>query len=72
MALTRTWIVQTSLGWTQLYGVVALEVFGHMDPRIIESGEMFVEAVRAFAPRLGLADDADRLVAQMRERIARG
>ena len=59
-------------GWNVLYGVVALEVFGHMDPRIIESGEMFVEAVRAFAPRLGLADDADRLVAQMRERIARG
>ena len=33
-------------GWTVLYGVVALEVFGHMDPRVIESGEMFVEAIR--------------------------
>jgi AcrR family transcriptional regulator len=60
------------LGWTTLYGVVALEVFGHMDPRIIESGEMFVEAVRAFAPRIGLADDTDRLVALIRERIAAG
>ena len=60
------------LGWTTLYGVVALEVFGHMDPRIIESGEMFVEAVRGFAPRLGLADDSDRLVALIRERIAAG
>jgi len=33
--------------------VVALEVFGHMDPRIIESGEMFVHVVREFAPKLG-------------------
>lgn len=59
-------------GWTALYGVVALEVFGHMDPRIIESGEMFVTAVSGFAPKIGLADDADRLEAIMRERIARG
>ena len=57
-------------GWTVLYGVVALEVFGHMDPRVIESGEMFIEAVRSFAPKLGLADDADRLEALMRERLA--
>jgi AcrR family transcriptional regulator len=59
-------------GWTTLYGVVALEVFGHMDPRIIESGEMFVHAVHEFAPKLGLADDADRLVVMIRERLARG
>ena len=59
-------------GWTTLYGVVALEVFGHMDPRIIESGEMFVHTVRSFAPLIGLEDDADRLVALIRERVARG
>ena len=59
-------------GWTVLYGVVALEVFGHMDPRIIESGEMFVEAIAGFAPKIGLEGDLDRLVAQIRERIARG
>lgn len=58
-------------GWTVLYGVVALEVFGHMDPRIIESGEMFVEAVRSFAPKLGLEDDNERLERIMRERIGR-
>jgi AcrR family transcriptional regulator len=57
-------------GWTVLYGVVALEVFGHMDPRIIASGEMFIEAVRGFAPRIGLADDVDRLDRIMRARIA--
>ena len=59
-------------GWTALYGVVALEVFGHMDPRIIESGEMFVTAVSGFAPKIGLTDDTDRLERIMRERIARG
>ena len=59
-------------GWNVLYGVVALEVFGHMDPRIIESGEMFVHVVREFAPKLGLADDVDRLEGIIRERLARG
>ena len=41
-------------GWTALYGVVALEVFGHMDPRVIESGEMFIDTIRGFAPKIGL------------------
>jgi AcrR family transcriptional regulator len=59
-------------GWTMLYGVVALEVFGHMDPRVIESGEMFVEVVGSFAPKIGLADDVPRLQALARARIARG
>jgi AcrR family transcriptional regulator len=57
-------------GWTQLYGVVALEVFGHMDPRVIESGEMFIDTIRNFAPRLGLASAVPRLEALMRERLA--
>jgi AcrR family transcriptional regulator len=64
------WLYQQ--GWTTLYGVVALEVFGHMDPRIIESGEMYVHVVREFAPKLGLADDMDRLEGIIRERLARG
>ena len=55
-----------------LYGVVALEVFGHMDPRVIASGDMFVHVVREFAPKIGLADDADRLERLIRDRIARG
>lgn len=59
-------------GWTQLYGVVALEVFGHMDPRIIESGEMFVDTMRGYAPRLGLADDWLRLERLIRDRLAQG
>jgi AcrR family transcriptional regulator len=47
------WIYMSS--WASLYGVVTLEVFGHMDPRIIESGAMFVSMVREWMPRLGMA-----------------
>ncbi|GAA4368811.1 TetR/AcrR family transcriptional regulator [Nocardioides caricicola] len=57
-------------GWTQLYGVVALEVFGHMDPRIIESGEMFIDTIRNFVPRIGLTEDWPRLEAMVRARLA--
>jgi len=49
--------------WAALYGVVTLEVFGHMDPRIIESGAMFTSMMRDWLPQLGLADDAERLEA---------
>jgi len=56
-------------GWTQLYGVVVLEVMGHMDPRVIESGEMFVDVVRGFAPTMGLADDVPRLEQIIRDRL---
>ena len=59
-------------GWTALYGVVTLEVMGHMDPRVIESGEMFLDTIRRYAPLLGLEDDAERLLDLARKRIARG
>ena len=59
-------------GWTQLYGVVVLEVMGHMDPRVIESGEMFVHIVRGFAPVIGLEDELPRLERLVRARIAAG
>lgn len=57
-------------GWTQLYGVVVLEVMGHMDPRVIESGEMFLDVVRRFAPAIGLADEMPRLEGIVRARLA--
>lgn len=59
-------------GWVRLYGVVALEVFGHLDPRLLESGDMFIDALTSFAPTIGLADEVPRMKALMRERIARG
>lgn len=59
-------------GWTQLYGVVALEVFGHMDPRVIESGEMFVDTVMNFAPRIGITEDeVPRLEKLVRAQLAK-
>ncbi|QZY29308.1 TetR/AcrR family transcriptional regulator [Nocardioides coralli] len=45
-------------GWATLYGTVTLEVFGHLDPRIIESGALFAEMLAGWLPRLG-SDDAD-------------
>ncbi len=57
--------------WAALYGVVTLEVFGHMDPRIIQSGAMFVSMVREWMPRLGLGDDRDRLDALLLEELGR-
>ena len=57
-------------GWTQLYGVVVLEVMGHMDPRVIESGEMYLDIVRRFAPTMGLTDELPRLEALVRARLS--
>lgn len=45
-------------GWAALYGTVTLEVFGHVDPRLIESGALFAEIMGGWLPRLG-ADDRD-------------
>lgn len=56
--------------WMGLYGVVTLEVFGHMDPRVIQSGAMFVSMMREWLPRLGLADEAERYEALLRSELA--
>ncbi|MGA8256718.1 MAG: WHG domain-containing protein [Nocardioides sp.] len=59
-------------GWTQLYGVVVLEVMGHIDPRVIESGEMYLDVIRNFAPTLDLVDELPRLEQLIRRRLAQG
>ncbi len=67
------WIYMSS--WASLYGVVTLEAFGHMDPRVIESGAMFAQMIREWMPRLGMANDPTeyaRLNALLTEEIARG
>ena len=56
-------------GWTVLYGVVALEVFGHMDPRMIASGEMFLHSLRKFGERIGLEAEWPRLEELARTRL---
>ena len=62
------WVFITS--WAGLYGVVTLEVFGHMDPRIIASGAMFAGFVREWIPRLGLGEEAERLEALLDAELA--
>ncbi len=57
--------------WASLYGTVTLEVFGHMDPRVIESAAVFVAMVREWMPRLGLADGQERYDALLVSELAR-
>jgi AcrR family transcriptional regulator len=57
--------------WTSLYGVVTLEVFGHMDPRVIESGEIFASMMLGWMEPLGLTDERERLEALLRSELAR-
>lgn len=63
------WVFMSA--WASLYGVVTLEVFGHLDPRVIEAGAMFVQFVRAWIPRLGLADRVEHYEAVLAAEMAR-
>ena len=57
--------------WAALYGVVTLEVFGHLDPRVIESGAIFTAMVHEWMPRLGMEAEQDRLRALLASELAR-
>jgi AcrR family transcriptional regulator len=59
--------------WATLYGTVTLEVFGHMDPRVIESGTLFASMLGEWLPRLGVteADDAARYRELLRSELGR-
>ncbi len=57
--------------WATLYGTVTLEVFGHMDPRIIESGSLFASMLGEWLPRLGIDDADGRYRALLISEIAR-
>jgi AcrR family transcriptional regulator len=58
--------------WATLYGTVTLEVFGHMDPRIIESGSLFASMLGDWLPRLGVDDAEGRYRKLLLAEIARG
>jgi AcrR family transcriptional regulator len=58
--------------WATLYGTVTLEVFGHTDPRVIESGSLFVEMMRGWLPRLNVPDEDGRYDALLLAEIRRG
>lgn len=43
--------------WVRLYGLVSMEVFGHLDFALTDAGSLFEAEVRDAAARLGFADD---------------
>jgi AcrR family transcriptional regulator len=53
------WVLQRA--WSRLYGTVTLEVFRHIDPRIVEQAHLFRAMIEDQAGPLGLAPDLDRL-----------
>ena len=52
-----------------LYGTVTLEVFGHLDPRLIESGAVFRAMLEDQAANLGLTEEMSRLRPLIAERM---
>jgi AcrR family transcriptional regulator len=53
------WILERA--WARLYGTVTLEVFQHVDPRIVEQAHLFRAMIEDQAVLLGLTDELPRL-----------
>jgi AcrR family transcriptional regulator len=53
------WVLQRA--WAALYGTVTLEVFGHVDPRIVEHAFLFRAMIEDQAHRLGLVEELPRI-----------
>jgi AcrR family transcriptional regulator len=53
------WVLERA--WSRLYGTVTLEVFRHIDPRIVEEAHLFRAMIEDQAVPLGLTDDLPRL-----------
>ncbi len=53
------WVLEQA--WSRLYGTVTLEVFGHIDPRIVEQGHLFRSMVVDQSGPLGLTEEIPRL-----------
>ena len=47
--------------WARLYGIVALEVFGHIKPGLAQSGALFAATMRDIGGDIGLLDEWPRL-----------
>lgn len=54
------WLLQR--GWSGLYGTVTLEVFGHIDARIVEQGHLFRAMIEDQAGRMGLTPELPRIM----------
>ena len=53
------WLLERA--WAGLYGTVTLEVFGHIDPRIVDKALLFRAMMQDQASALGLAEEFPRL-----------
>ncbi|MCX6396904.1 MAG: helix-turn-helix domain containing protein [Propionibacteriales bacterium] len=53
------WVLERA--WSRLYGTVTLEVFRHIDPRLVEQAHLFRAMIEDQAEPLGLVDDLPRL-----------
>jgi AcrR family transcriptional regulator len=58
--------------WSRLYGTVTLEVYGHVDTVIVETGALFRDMIAGCALDTGLAAEAERLLAVLDAELARG
>jgi AcrR family transcriptional regulator len=47
--------------WARLYGIVTLEVFGHINPGLAQSGALFAATMRDIGNDIGLLDEWPRL-----------
>ena len=63
------WVFMQS--WVALYGTVTLEVFGHCDPRVIESGALFRAMLAGQSELLGIAGELPRLMPLIEDELAR-
>ena len=53
------WLLERA--WAALYGTVTLEVFGHIDPRIVEHALLFRSMIEDQSGALGLTEELPRL-----------
>ncbi len=63
------WVLERA--WSRLYGTVTLEVFRHVDPRIVEQAHLFRAMIEDQAEPLGLVDELPRLRALIADLLAR-
>lgn len=59
------WLLQRA--WSRLYGTVTLEVYGHIDPRIVEQGHLFRSMVQDLATLVDLEHELPRMLALVDE-----
>ncbi len=64
------WVLERA--WSRLYGTVTLEVFRHIDPRIVEQAHLFRAMIADQAEPLGLTEDLPRLSSLIDDLLAIG